>query len=60
MANNASKRINLKLISSEMFSDHNVKVDGTSKETNDLKFTTVLNLFTNKIMFPDQFGSWRS
>ena len=60
MANNASKRINLKLISGEMFSDHNAKVDGTSKETNDLKFTIILNLFTNKITFPDQFGSWGS
>ena len=52
MANNASKRINLKLISSEMFCDHNAKVDGTSKETNDLKFTTILNLFTRKMTFP--------
>ena len=59
MANNASKRINLKLISSEMFSDHNAKVDGTSKETNGLD-TQVLNLFTSKMSFPDQFGSWRS
>ena len=60
MANNASKRINLKLISGEIFCDHNAKVEDIGEETNDLKFTTVLNLFTRKMTFPDQFGSWGS